>query len=94
MSHIIHLNITHEVAGQTQECDLETGIIYILIDPEGRVRYVGSSTCDEQTRLKLHETQTRYDHQSSPLYRHIHDTGGFDGWTIRTIRMCDMINSS
>jgi hypothetical protein len=62
-----------------------TGRVYALVDPDGVIRYIGSTLLELGKRMSLHRTKETHDGSASPLLRYVNARGGFDGWTIREV---------
>lgn len=64
---------------------MKISTIYILRDASRRIMYCGSTESSLQQRFALHKASQLSDPLASPLYRHVRDNGGWDGWTIEPV---------
>jgi hypothetical protein len=64
---------------------MKTFTIYILRDASRRIMYCGSTELSLQQRFARHKGSQLSDPLASPLYRHVRENGGWDGWTIEAI---------
>ena len=66
---------------------LKTGKVYVLVDPENVLRYVGSTHKELPDRLTQHAAAVQTDPLSSPLYRHCMENcdGNMNNWAIRLL---------
>ena len=64
---------------------MKTFTIYILRDASGRIMYCGSTESSLEHRFARHKGSQLSDPLASPLYRHVRENGGWDGWTIEAM---------
>ena len=71
--------------------NLTTAWVYGLLDPQGILRYVGSTSRNLNTRLACWKSAYHRNHTSSPLLRYAAQTNGLDSWTtlaLKEVRYC------
>jgi hypothetical protein len=64
---------------------MKTFTIYILRDAARRIMYCGSTESSLEQRFARHKGSQLSDPLASPLYRHVRENGGWDGWTIEAM---------
>jgi hypothetical protein len=64
---------------------MKTFTIYILRDTTRRIMYCGSTESPLEQRFTRHKGSQLSDPLASPLYRHVRENGGWDGWTIEAM---------
>jgi hypothetical protein len=64
---------------------MSTSTIYILRDAAHRIMYCGSTGSPLQDRFNSHKGSQLHDPLACPLYRHVREHGGWDGWTIESM---------
>ena len=64
---------------------MKTFTIYMLRDAARNIMYCGSTESSLEQRFALHKASQQSDPLASPLYRHVRDNGGWEGWTIEAV---------
>ena len=64
---------------------MKTFTIYILRDAARRIMYCGATESTLHERFGRHKGSQLHDPLACPLYRHVRENGGWDGWTIEAM---------